>query len=176
MLKKLASFLNISKLFNYKEKNLETEIPDNIEGNEKIIRAIYSPINLHKKGKRINNSFYKPRAGEDEISVNRLDYTTPFFLKNLAKTFENKENRRNYFGFSVLKSQEINDAGLNIVYSPIENPRNPFHADIKLGYTVEKNIQLPSEISYKIKKITDQSRLYEDPNPDSKEWNGDILI
>jgi len=179
MLQKLKNFLSLFKLSNPKKKSSNKKIflPDEISGNEKIIRAVYSPINLHKNGKKVNNSFYKPRAGEDEISVNRLDYTTPVFLKNLAKYFENTKERRSYFGFSLLKSSEIEDSGLRTVYSPLTEPiDNPYHADIKIDYIVEKGVQLPSEISHKIKNITIKSRFYSDPNPESEEWNGDKLI
>ncbi|OBQ52888.1 hypothetical protein JJL45_09095 [Tamlana sp. s12] len=177
MLKRLKNFLNLFKLFNSKNKNQKISLPNKISGTESIIRAVYSPINLHKNGKKLNNSFYKPKAGEDEISVNRLDFTTPIFLKKLAKIFENTSERRSYFGFSLLKASEIEDSGLRTVYSPLAKPvENPYHADIKIDYVVEKGVQLPSEISYKIKNITVKSRFYSDPNPESKEWNGNELI
>jgi hypothetical protein len=176
MLKRLKNFLNLFKLSNYKDKNLKTSLPINIHGTEAIIRAVYSPINLHKNGKKVNNSFYKPRAGEDEISVNRLDFTTPIFLKELAKFFENTSERRSYFGFSLLKASEIEESELRTVYSPLTKPvDNPYHADIKIDYVVERGVQPPAEISYKIKNITVKSRFYSDPNPESKEWNGDKL-
>lgn len=177
MLQKLKNFLNLFKLSNSKHKSLIVSLPNRINGDERIIRAVYSPINLHKNGEKVNNNFYKPRAGKDEISVNRLDFTTPTFLKELAKFFENTSQRRSYFGFSLLKASEIEDSGLRTVYSPLKEPiNNPFHADIKIGYVVERGVQLPSEISHKIKNITEKSRFYSDPNPDSKEWNGDKLI
>lgn len=177
MLKRLKNFLNLFKLFNTKNKNQKISLPNKISGTESIIRAVYSPVNLHKNGKKLNNSFYKPKAGEDEISVNRLDFTTPIFLKKLAKIFENTNARRSYFGFSLLKASEIEDSGLRTVYSPLTEPvENPYHADIKIDYVVEKGVQLPAEISYKIKNITVKSRFYSDPNPESKEWNGNQLI
>src|SRR5690554_6621147 len=177
MLQKLKNFLSLFKPSNSKKNISNSLLPNEISSNEKIIRAVYSPINLHKNGKKVNNNFYKPKAGEDEISVNRLDYTTPIFLKKLAKIFDNPKERRNYFGFSLLKASEIEESDLRTVYSPLKEPiENPFHADIKIDYVVEKGVQLPAEISHKIKKITEKSRFYNDPNPDSKEWNGDGLI
>lgn len=179
MLQKLKNFLNLFKPSKSKKKSLNKKdlLPNKISGDEKIIRAIYSPINLHKSGKKVNNNFYKPRAGEDEVSVNRLDFTSIIFLKNLAKYFENNKERRSYFGFSILKASEIEDSGLRTVYSPLNEPvSNPFHADIKIDYIVEKGVQLPAEISYKIKNITTKSRFYSDPNPELKEWNGENLI
>lgn len=177
MLKRLKNFLNLFKLSSSKDKNQKISLPNKINRTETIIRAVYSPINLHKNGEKVNNSFYKPKAGEDEISVNRLDFTTPIFLKKLAKFFENTSERRNYFGFSLLKASEIEDSGLRTVYSPLKEPvYNPYHADIKIDYVVERGVQLPAEISHKIKNITVKSRFYSDPNPESKEWSGDNLI
>lgn len=177
MLQRLKNFLNLFKLSNLKENNSNSLLPLDFDGNERIIRAIYSPINLHKNLKKVNNSFYKPKPGFDEISVNRLDYTTPEFLKQLAKLFENPIERRNYFGFSLLKSSEIESSGLRTVYSPLKEPvENLFHADIKIDYIVERGVQLPAEISYKIKLITEKARFYNDPNPISKEWHGDDLV
>ena len=177
MLEKLKNFLNLFKLSNSKGKDSKVLVPDKISDEERIIRAVYSPINLHRNGKKVNNSFYKPRAGEDEISVNRLDFTTPMFLKKLAHLFENSSERRSYFGFSLLIASEIEDCKLRTVYSPLKEPiKNPFHADIKIDYVVKRGVQLPAEISHKIKNLTGKSRFYSDPNPDSKEWNGDKLI
>lgn len=171
MLQKLKNFLNLFKLSNSK-----VSLPNKISSKERIARAVYSPINLHNNGERVNNGFYKPKAGEDEVSVNRLDFTTPVFLKELAKFFESPKNRRSYFGFSLLKASEIESNELRIVYTPLKEPvENLFHADIKIDYVVEKGVQLPAEISYKIKKITEKSRFYRDPNPDFKEWNGEDL-
>jgi hypothetical protein len=176
MLKTLKNFLNLFKRFNSKVNNTELLLPEKIHINEKIVRAIYSPINLHKNGEKLNNNFFKPKAGEDDISVNRLDYTTFVFLKHLAKIFENPEYRRNYFGFSMLKVMEIEDSGLRVIYSPLKIPvKNPFHADIKIDYIVEKGKELPAEVNYKIKKLTEKSRLFRDPNPDSKVWNGKLM-
>ncbi len=179
MLKKPKCLLNIFKRFKIRktvsaEKN---SLPFKIDGEEKILRAVYSPINLTRNKKRLNNGFYKPQAGSDEISVNRLDYTTPTFVKKLALMFENTESRRNYFGFSLLKAFEIREIGFDVVYTPLKEPvENPFHSDIKIGYMVERGVQLPSEVSYKIKKMTEKSRLYKDLDPNSEEWVGDELI
>jgi hypothetical protein len=176
MLKKLINWLVSFRLFN-KKKKVVISFPNEIDDDEKIIRAIYSPINLHKNKSKINNNFYKPRAGEDEISVNRLDYTTPVFLKNLAKAFQNIEGGRNYFGFSLLKASEIRENKFRVEFSPIKEPiENPYHADIKINFTVEKGVPLDSELSHKIKNLTVQSRFYPDPQPDSIEWNGSELI
>ena len=179
MLKKLKCLLNLSNLFRNKKKDKDniSLIPSEVDDNERIVRAIYSPINLTKNLKKLNNGFYKPQVGRDDISVNRLEFTTELFLKKLAIKFENKEYRRNYFGFSLLEAFEIRQFKFDIVSSPLKEPiENPFHGDIKIGYLVQRGVELPSEISFQIRKMTLKSRFYIDPNPNVDNWNGEKLM
>ena len=73
---------------------------------------------------------------------------------------------------------EIDVSNCTIVYSPILKPKekvNLFHSDIKVGFTPKKGEELPSEISKKIKDLTNFARFYKDPNPNSIEWGGQEL-
>jgi len=148
-------------------------IPPTIDNKEKIVRNIYSPINLSKNGKKISYNLYKPLAGTDEVSVNRLDYIATSFLKKLAKKNQNKEKGREYYGFSLLKAHKIREHNFNIMYSPIKS--NPFHSDIKIRYIVKKGKPLPPEISSKLKKMILDSKIYIDPAPDVEKWIGEEL-
>jgi len=154
----------------------DIELPEIIADNEKIIRAIYSPINLHKNKQRLNNNFYRPPADSNEVSVNRFDFTDAVFLKTLAKQFQNPEHRRIYFGFEILDAVEIRANELKVVYSPLTEPViNPFHADIVFEHTVKRGEQLPAEVSYKIRQLAQKARFYEDPQPDNEDWSGEEL-
>lgn len=153
------------------------ELPEIIADNEKIIRAIYAPINLHKNKQRLNNNFYRPPAGSNEVSVNRFDFTDAIFLKTLAKQFQNPEHRRVYFGFAILDAAEIRANELEVAYSPLTEPvANPYHADILFEHTVKKGEQLPAEVSHKIRQLTQIARFYEDPQADNEDWNGKELV
>jgi len=154
MLKILKLFQNIFKRYNVQDEYVD--LPITIEDNEKIIRAIYSPINLHRKHKeRLNNNFYKPPYDSNEVSVNRFDFTDAVFLKALAKQFQNPEHRRTYFGFVMLDADEIRANQLDIIYSPLTEPViNPFHADIIFEHTVKRGEQLPAEVSHQIRTKT----------------------
>ena len=155
----------------------DIKLPKIIADNEKIIRAIYSPINLHKNKQGLNNNFYRPPADSNEVSVNRFDFTDVGFLKTLAKRFQNPEHRRVYFGFAILDAFDIRTDELEVVYSPLTEPVvNPFHADIVFEHTVKRGEQLPAEVSYKIKQLTQKARFYEDPQPDKDDWNGEELV
>jgi hypothetical protein len=190
MIKKLTNLLNTFRLFNFKTEGqdvIKNEEEDNLlpfifENSEKIARAVYSPMNLHRKDKtKLNTSFYKPPSESDEVSVNRLDYTNSKFLKKLAKHFQNTDKDRSYFGFSIVEVNDIINSDLGIVYSPIKKPlkfnelENISHSDIKIGHVVERGKELPAEVSKRIKDLTKVSRLYDDPNIDSEDWLGNEL-
>lgn len=184
----LKGLKNIFKLFNFKggtAKAAENLLPKEFLESEKIARAVYSPFNFHKKhSDRLNPNFYKPNVPKNEtetedVSVNRLDYTTPAFLKKLAKYFQSEQRR--YRGFAILNVKEIKGAGWGIVYTPIVNPRkieekNLFHSDIKLGYMVKKGEQLPAEYSQKVKSLANKVRYYEDSDVNSECFKGEELI
>ena len=152
------------------------EIPTSFDADEKIIRAIYSPVNIHKtKGTLLSNAFRTP-SDIDEVSVNRLDYTTPNFCKKMA--VENQNHDRNYFGFAILLKNQIDICSCTIMYSPILTPKekaNVFHADIKIGFIPKRGEQLPSEILKKINDLTNLARFYKDPNPSLTDWQGGVL-
>lgn len=155
----------------------DIKLPEIIGDNEKIIRAIYSPINLHKNKTRLNNNFYRPPADSNEVSVNRFDFTDVVFMKELAKKFQKPESRRIYFGFAMLDALEIRASQLEIIYSPLTEPViNKFHADIIFEHTPKRGEQLPAEVSYKIRELTKKARFYEDPQPEHEDWSGDELV
>lgn len=179
MLKKLKKYLKSLKFCNSEIEQL----PKLIENDEKIARSIFSPANFNKNGS-INANTFKSKAGEDEVSVNRLSYASADICKKLSKKIEQPSNRRKYFGIAVLKANEIRNLDADVIYSPILTPLekiNIYHSDIIVGYIKQKvksgeqGIPLPAEISYKIKQLTKNARLYKDPNPNSIEWTGSVL-
>ncbi len=175
---RLQKFLNIlSQWFNKESKSLK-KIPITFDESEKIIRSIYSPINIHKTQGTLRPNAFRTPPDKDEVSVNRLDYTNPFFCKKISK--ENQIiGERNYFGFALLFKKQIDLANCKIEHTPINKPKeksNPFHSDIKIGYIPKKGEELPSEISKKISDLTKMARFYKDPNPSAMEWTGQELI
>ena len=173
---RLSKFLNTLSQW-FKNDLSHFQVSEKFEDDEKIVRSIYSPKNFHKtKGTLLPNAFRTP-SDIDEVSVNRLNYTDANFCKKLSK--ENQTiGERDYFGLAILLKNEIDKSNCSIVYSPILDPIekvNLFHSDIKIGYIPKKGEELPSEISKKIKDLTELARFYKDPNPNSKEWNGEEL-
>lgn len=162
-----------SKTQTNKTQSIE-RIPDAILDIERIARAVYSPINLSKKQDRINNNLFKPPNGYDEVSVNRLNYTTPTFLKTLAKQSDNPAKRKEYFGFSVLLANEIRKYGFDVIYSPLED--NKFHSDVKIGCFAQAGVPLDAGVRRNIGLMVKEARLYVDPDSSSETWKGADLI
>lgn len=173
--RKLLNYLSSLKFFNNKDSF--PKIPKTIYDEEKIIRSIFSPINVDKSNKLRANAFKSP-PNIDEVSVNRLNHTTSDFCKRLSKKIENPENNRLYFGLALLIANVIRTLKAEVVSSPIEEPKemfNPYHADIKIGFAYRPGDQLPAEFNYKIQKLADSAIFHIDPNPSSSNWEGDEL-
>ena len=168
MLKKLKKYL--SSLIFYKRKR--DIIPDEISDEEKIVRSIFSPINI-KKDKLQKNAF-RPPVDSDEISVNRLNYTSADFCKKLGKESENPDARRSFFGLGLLYAKKIRDSEADVTYTP--QPDNKYHADIKIGHVCKRGEPIPTEIQHKIFNLTKQAQLFIDPNPNSNKWEGEDVI
>lgn len=176
MILRLKKLMNLLRFYSKANKPAK-EIPLKIELEERIARSVYSPINLHRKKKTLLSNTFRTPSGIDEVSVNRLDLTSADFCKKVSKKNEHK-GVRSYFGFAILNHHEILSAVCKLVYTPILKPKedfNPFHSDIKVGFTPVKGEPLPAEIAQKIDILTQRARFYLDNNPDSERWTGDQL-
>ena len=192
-MKILKSLLKILGL--YKEKKVivdvleQQRIVEDFRMSDKIARTIFSPFNFKKNKQNLftkatlNKSAFETPPDIDEVSVNRLDYTTSHNLKYLSKLIDiPTDDNRNYCGIAIIDVSEIISVNANIVYTPtyidnvnIANFPNPFHSDIKIGYVKERGTPLPQEYSYKANKMTEICRYYPDPNPNEENWVGDVL-
>jgi hypothetical protein len=164
-----SSVNNFSETISTQTLNL----PSEISNAEKIARFVFSPINVNPNTGKLKSNCYKPPAGYDEVSVNRLDFTNANFLKSIALKMQN--TNRNYFGFGVITALDIRNSDSDIIYTPKKESTdyNTYHSDIKIGYTVIPGEELPAEISNKIQKLVKSTRLYRDNNPELTNWTGD---
>lgn len=157
------------------------DIPNDFSDSEKITRTIFSPLNVNKNDALRNNSFTTP-AGDDEVSVNRLNYTTPNFVKQISKFISNPENNRDYYGIAVIDVKEIYESDSDIVYTPTEVTvneimmENKFHSDIKIGFVKIAGEPLPPNFSYKVEQMVKKARFYKDDNPNSDSWESGDLV
>lgn len=167
MKQKLLTYLSSFRFF-------KKSLPLLIDNAEKIVRTVYSRINLTKKNV-LKANIFKPPIGSQDISVIRLDYTNVAFCKKKAKKHEKPKSDRSYYGFAILTAAEIRNCEFDVVYSPIKG-ENLFHADIKIGFIPEKGQQLPAQISYKIENLIKLARFYPDPYPKNRKWTGKKLV
>lgn len=170
MLKRLKKYLTTLGFYRSEKHH---SIPFEFEDSEKIVRSIFSPINISKDGTKLKANAFKSPTGIDEISVNRLFYTSLNFCKNISKEIQNPSGNRSYFGLALLYKEEIDQCNCDIYYTPNED--NAFHADIKIGYIPKRGEPLPSEFQFKVKELTAKSRLFKDTNPNSSNWDGGVV-
>lgn len=127
-----------------------SNIPSDVSDDENIARFVFSPINVNLKNDSLKPNCFKPPAGYNEVSVNRFDFTDENFLKELALKMQ--APKKDFYGLAIVKVHIIRENKFDVIYTPIEKT-NPYHADVKIGYTVEKEVELPAEISFQIKEI-----------------------
>jgi polynucleotide 5'-kinase involved in rRNA processing len=176
----LKIFKCLRNIFQQSNKKLEESnvaenslnIPRDISNEENIARFIFSPINVNPKNNNLKINCLKPPMGYDEISVNRFDYTDKDFLKNIA--LDMQAPKKEFYGLAIVKAQSIRENKFDVVYTPIKES-NPFHADIRIGYIVEKDVELPAEISAQIREILKSTLLFKDPDTSKRNWVGDEI-
>ena len=162
------------RFWNWLISSKQIIIPNNIDDNERLLRNVFSPININVKKNILKTNAFRPPSNSDEISVNRLNHTTIDFCRKLGVKDQNPDNKRAFFGFAEISAENVKICGADIVYSPIKD-KNIFHADIKIGHIMVKGEQPPSEIASIIRELTKKSNLHIDPNPNSEKWEGKLV-
>lgn len=149
-------------------------VPRNVGGDERIIRAIYTPFHVGSDNK-LKHQAYDPTPTTDEISTMRLEHMGAPFCRRKAKTFENPSKQKVLAGLAVLRVETVVSKGMRVVDS-----RKYYcgHADIRLlipeliGHP--KGTPLPPEIGKRLKDLKKElikgSTFFRDPNPDKKNW------
>lgn len=153
-------------------------VPKEIEDSEKIVKVVFNNLNINAKGEIRPNAF---RVNTDDLSVNRLDYTTLNFCKRQGVQLEAKSKpemtNKNFYGIALLFAQEIRILA-NVAYKPILKPRknaNKAHAEIVIGFNKKLNAGEVSEAQYTL--ITDdlakKARLYTDRKDNLRVWESE---
>ena len=149
------------------------KIPQTINELEEIVRVLLSPIHINKIDE-IKPYAFQPPANSEDISVNRLSYTSPNICKKQGLIMQNERNL--FWGLGIVSVKNIRQVGFDVAYSPIQNhplyADNLAHADIKIGYMKKEGEPLPIDITLKIKELIKLTRLEKDPNPTLELWNG----
>jgi hypothetical protein len=155
-------------------------VPKDIKDEEKIVKVVFTPLNVNTKGLKPNA--YKIKT--DDLSVNRLNYTTLNYCKRQGVRLDKESKKsakpikdKNFYGIALLFVSEIRNLA-EILYKPIVWPlkdTNKAHAEIKIGYSTSLNAGQVSSAQYNL--VTDElakmSRLYIDEKHNEKIWVSD---
>lgn len=148
-----------------------------IAGEETIVRAIFYPHHLNRRGTNLNKYAFRSPPGKDEISVIRKHYVSEQFCKDKAKAIDligrcRGEERKEFRGFAVISAQLTRQFGSDVVDS-----RHVYvaHADIKHGFLVARNEPLPSELNDRLDRLKAAAKFIPDPFPEKWKWVGSPL-
>lgn len=143
-------------------------IPRIVSDDEKLVRFILSP--LHVKNGRLKGNAYNVGKGSDEISVTRLDYSSPEKCKVLAKDMQNPKG--SYCGFGLHYKHEVMECGaVDVRRAP--NRNNPAHANIiACMVRPDDDNDLPAELLLLKDKLVESCRFFMDSDPDNDKWTG----
>ena len=163
-------------------------IPMRVEGEELIMRTIFSSANVSEKNGKIKlkPSFMRPPNSPDEddpsmmsnkLSTTRYDYAGMEFCRCHALHHQS-EPIRHYWGFGkfvaddLVKPHEVSGLACSctVKHKPVAD--NPAHANIILGFRLKEGETLDSRISEYLKHLVGKAEVIKDPSPTSAQWNG----
>lgn len=153
-------------------------VPKEIKKDEKIVKVVFNPLNINAKGNVKPNAY---RVKTDDLSVNRLNYTTLNYCKRqgvlLDKMSKPGFKDKNFYGIALLFASEIRNQA-EIFYKPIFWPikdTNKAHAEIQVGYSTLRGAgQVSSaQYNYATDELAKMSRLYIDDKDNLKKWKSE---
>lgn len=151
-------------------------IPSYTHDLERIVRFIFSPINVNKSGKLKANAFKSP-VSIDEVSITRFNYCDEDFCKAIALKIQSP--KRKFYGLGLLIAKEPRDLGAEVIASPIKEhkifPDNPAHGDIVIGYVRQEGEEYLAEFQYIVDELAATCRLFPDADVESQQWTGEEL-
>jgi len=154
-------------------------LPSEIDDNEVIVRAIFSPYHVDSRNNKLKPEAFDPTPGTDEISVMRSSILGAQWCKRKARKFENPAAKKTFRGFAVLSVRAVRAEKFCVVDSRKDNYLG--HADIKSGLiSPPKGVaRHPEELARfrdHRKKLLQLSTYRPDPLPAHRCWKGEQLI
>jgi hypothetical protein len=144
-------------------------VPDYFEEDEKFVRMIFSPFHIDKKdATKITHTAFRPPPEIDEVSVNRLNFTTATFCKQQGKAMNSAT--KTFCGLASIRHSAVIENGAFVRIS--KQPDNPSHADIFYGVILKKGEPAPAEINLILKSLARSAHYYPDTDSESDDWNG----
>ncbi len=145
-------------------------VPDNFKEDEKLVRIIFSPFHIDKKNPtKITHIAFRSPSGIDEVSVNRLNFTTATFCKNQGQAMNSEA--KTFSGLASIRHAIVLDLGAYVRITKQET--NPFHADIYYGIILQKGEPAPAELNLILKNLARKAYFYPDTHLNSNNWEGE---
>lgn len=150
-------------------------IPSEINDDEKIVKVIFNPLNINKKGDLKPNTF---RCPNDDLSVNRLNYSSLDLCKCQGINLEKKASKemasqKKFFGIALIFAREIRELSINVFYRPVFG--NKAHAEIVTGIRGKVGEAMTAEYIYLTDKLASSSRVYVDSDTRKRKWVSRIV-
>ncbi len=153
-----------------------SHIPVDIDDGENIVRFILTPWHIKGGSKTVKRQAFKPKAGNDELSVIRHTYMGSDFCKQKGKAFAVALPKESYCGLANISPIGIKECGSNVFDS-----REEFlgHAHISHGIFAQNDQPLTSQenerLDQKLNCMISKAAYYADPNPEADDWQGDVF-
>jgi hypothetical protein len=108
-------------------------LPSQIDGRERIVRAIFYPLHVERNGK-LKPAAFRSSKGIDEVSVMRRSYLGVHACHRRAQSLGTEEKR--YVGMATTSAAAIQSAG-----STVSDSREEFigHAHISRGIVIPRD-------------------------------------
>lgn len=145
-------------------------VPSEIKDEEKIVKVIFNPLNLNKKGDLKPNTF---RCPNDDLSVNRLNYTTLDLCKCQGIDLEKQATKemasqKKFFGIALIFAKQIRSFSIRILYKPVFG--NKAHAEIVTGVRGELGEAMSADYIYLTEMLANTSKVYKDSDTKKRKW------
>jgi len=152
------------------------DIPIEVAGEEKIVRAIKSPYHIDKRKNRLRHQAFRSKPGTDEVSVIRHQYMGSDFCKTKAKEIVAQDPSAIYVGLAVLHADAIRGTS-----SAIHDSRNVYcgHAHISHGIILlpgdPPNAEQNLVLTERCKALCAAALYHADPDPSAPSWTGPTI-
>jgi hypothetical protein len=153
-------------------KNDFDTIPNTLGEDEKLVRIVFSPFHVDKKNPtKLTRNAFRPPPEIDEVSVNRLSFTTANDCKRNGKVMNS--DIKKFVGLASIKYTSIVESNAFARVSKL--PNNLSHADIFFGFPLKRGEPLPLQMIPILDALTAKAAYFQDTNQDVDIWTGEDI-
>ena len=149
------------------------DIPEELADSECLARALLKGQHIKKDLSSLRWQAFRPKAGDDELSVMRASHLSSTECKQRAKEIGTGEN---YVGFACLLASEVKETG-----STPADSRWVYcgHAHIAHGFVIPAGDPPPAHVLERLEArcsaLKELARVRLDPDPKANTWEVEPL-